>query len=46
MTDGSVIAPITRMMVGGGALTGEGVADEGGTQGGEIRIPYYENLDD
>jgi len=35
MTDGSVIAPVTRMMVGG--IAGEG---------GEIRIPYYENLDD
>jgi acetolactate synthase-1/2/3 large subunit len=38
MTDGSVIAPVTRMMVGGGA------ASEG--EGGEIAIPYYENLDD
>jgi acetolactate synthase-1/2/3 large subunit len=47
MTDGSVIAPITRMMVGGGAgLAGGGAADEGGKEGGEIKIPYYENLDD
>jgi acetolactate synthase-1/2/3 large subunit len=38
MTDGSVINPVTRMMVGGGA------ASEG--EGGEIAIPYYENLDD
>jgi acetolactate synthase-1/2/3 large subunit len=43
MTDGSVIAPITRMMVGGGAAPeGGGAAGEGG----EIQIPYYENLDD
>jgi len=38
MTDGSVIAPVTRMMVGGGAKA------EG--EGGEIAIPYYENLED
>jgi len=36
MTDGSVISPITRMMVGGTAAP----------EGGEIQIPYYENLDD
>jgi len=46
MTDGSVIAPITRMMVGGGALEGGGAADAGEEQGRGIKIPYYENLDD
>jgi acetolactate synthase-1/2/3 large subunit len=47
MTDGSVIAPITRIMAGGGAAPeGEGAADAGGKEGREIRIPYYENLDD
>lgn len=42
MTDGSVIAPITRAMVGvpGPAPT------EGERSGGSIAIPYYENLDD
>jgi acetolactate synthase-1/2/3 large subunit len=41
MTDGSVIAPITRMMVGGG-MASEG----GGEAGGGTQIPYYENLED
>ena len=41
-----VIAPITRMMVGGGALQGGGAVDGGAQQGGEIKIPYYENLID
>jgi acetolactate synthase-1/2/3 large subunit len=42
MTDGSVIAPITRAMVG---ATGETPAAGEGS-GGSIAIPYYENLDD
>ena len=37
MTDGSVIAPVTRMMVGG--VAGDAEA------GGGVQIPYYENLD-
>jgi acetolactate synthase-1/2/3 large subunit len=46
MTDGSVIAPVTRMMVGGGAAPeGGSSGDEGGKEGREIQIPYYENLD-
>jgi acetolactate synthase-1/2/3 large subunit len=36
MSDGSVIAPITRSMIGGG-----GAAEEG-----RVTIPYYEDLDD
>ena len=34
MTDGSVIAPITRSMIGGGS------------EKPEVTIPYYENLED
>lgn len=43
MTDGSVIAPITRSMVGGaGPAEAEG---SGKQRGGDITIPYYENLE-
>jgi acetolactate synthase-1/2/3 large subunit len=41
MTDGAVIAPVTRSMVG---ATGDAGGSEGGS--GTIPIPYYENLDD
>jgi acetolactate synthase-1/2/3 large subunit len=44
MTDGSVIAPVTRVMVGGLARSEESPRPEGGSQ--RVVIPYYENLDD
>jgi acetolactate synthase-1/2/3 large subunit len=41
MTDPSVISPITVAMVGGAAAAAPGK----GEPGGEISIPYYENLE-
>jgi acetolactate synthase-1/2/3 large subunit len=45
MTDGSVIAPITQMMVGNLNPQDEGSPGEA-EQGDGIAIPYYENLDE
>ncbi len=45
MTDGSVIAPITQMMVGNLNPQDEDAPGEAG-QGDGIAIPYYENLDE